>query len=229
MKSSTRPAPWLPPKSALAGIRFPSEVIVVAVRWQLRCNVPYRDVEELLVEGSAEVDDVTVYRWVQRFTPLLADATRFSRHSPGDRWFVDEMYVKVNGVWLYVYREVDQYGQVIDVLVSARWDADAARRFFRRALSMLNVTPVSWKRSTSRTLRCRRGSDRVAAEGLTRASGAGTSAGLREVDRARPIRCCRCPAEIGGAGWEQLAPFLRRHRRVRAVGGRCRVRIGGGL
>jgi transposase-like protein len=78
---------------------------------------------------------------VQRFTPLLADAARFARHSPGDRWCVDETYVKVNGVWRYVYRAVDQYGQVIDVLVSARRDADAAKRFFRRALSTLKVKP----------------------------------------------------------------------------------------
>ena len=56
--------------------------------------------------------------------------------------FVDETYVKVNGVWRYVYRAVDQYGQVIDVLVSARRDADAARRFFRRALSTLKVKPA---------------------------------------------------------------------------------------
>jgi transposase-like protein len=62
-------------------------------------------------------DHVTVFRWVQRFTPLLADAARFCRHSPGGRWFVDETYVKVNGVWRYVYRAVNQYGQVIDVLV----------------------------------------------------------------------------------------------------------------
>jgi transposase-like protein len=116
-------------------------VIVVAVRWYLRFNLSYRDVEELLVERGVEVDHVTVYRWVQRFTPLLADAARFCRHSPGDRWHVDETYVKVNGVWRYVYRAVDQYGQVIDVLVSARRDADAARRFFRRALSTLKVTP----------------------------------------------------------------------------------------
>ena len=79
---------------------------------------------------------------MQRFTPLLADAARFCRHSPGDRWHVDETYVKVNGVWRYVYRAVDQYGQVIDVLVSARRDADAARRFFRRALSTLKATPA---------------------------------------------------------------------------------------
>jgi len=73
---------------------------------------------------------------------LLADAARFARCSPGDRWFVDETYVKVNGVWRYVYRAVDQYGQVIDVLVSTRRDAVAARRFFVRALRMLKVIPT---------------------------------------------------------------------------------------
>src|SRR6476660_9037039 len=104
-----------PPVSAFAGFRFPPDVIVVAVRWYLRYNLSYRDVEELLVERGIEVDHVTVYRWVHRFT----------RHAPGDRWFVDETYVKVNGVWRYVYRAVDQFGQVIDVLVSSRRDGGA--------------------------------------------------------------------------------------------------------
>ena len=138
---SSRCPTLLPPKSAFCGFRFPAEVIVVAVRWYLRFNLSYRDVEELLIERGVEVDHVTVYRWVQRFTPQLADAARFARHSPGDRWFVDETYVKVNGVWRYVYRAIDQYGQVTDVLVSARRDAYAARRFFGRALSTLKVTP----------------------------------------------------------------------------------------
>jgi transposase-like protein len=115
-------------------------VIVVAVRWYLRYGLSYRDVEELLAERGTEVDHVTVFRWVQRFTPLLADAARFTRHTPGDRWFVDETYVKVNGVWRYVYRAVDQHGQVIDVLLTPRRDAAAARRFFTRALQTLKVT-----------------------------------------------------------------------------------------
>jgi IS6 family transposase len=117
-------------------------VIVVAVRWYLRYGLSYRDVEELLAERGVEVDHVTVYRWVQRFTPLLSDAARFTRHCPGGRWFVDETYVKVSGVWRYVYRAIDQHGQVIDVLVSARRDAVAARRFFTRALKVLTVMPV---------------------------------------------------------------------------------------
>jgi transposase-like protein len=130
--------------STLTGFRFPPEVIIVAVRWYLRFNLSYRDVEELLVERGVEVDHVTVFRWVQRFTPLLVEAARFARHAPGDRWFVDETYVKVNGVWCYVYRAVDECGQVIDVLVSARRDAATARRFIRRALSTLKVRPVEW-------------------------------------------------------------------------------------
>ena len=111
------------------------------MRWYLRYGLSYRDVAELLAERGIGAEHVTVYRWVQRFTPLLVDAARFARHSPGDRWFVDETYVKVAGVWRYVYRAVDQHGQVIDVLVSARRDAKAARRFFSRALATLKVRP----------------------------------------------------------------------------------------
>ena len=70
-------------------------MIVVAVRWYLRYGLSYRAVEELLAERGIEVDHVTIYRWVQRFTPLLADAARFARHSLGDRWYVKETYVKV--------------------------------------------------------------------------------------------------------------------------------------
>src|SRR3954467_1013176 len=140
MKHAPRSRAWSAPRSAFAGFRFPAEVIVVAVRWYLRYGLSYRDVEELLAERGIDVDHVTVYRWVHRFTLLLADAARFARHSPGDRWYVDETYVKVNGVWRYVYRAVDQHGQVIDVLFSPCGDADPPRRFFRRALTMLKVT-----------------------------------------------------------------------------------------
>src|SRR3982751_6667859 len=138
---STRVRSWSPPRSAFVGFRFPPEVIVIAIRWYLRYDLSYRDVEELLLERGVEVDHVTVFRWVQRFIPLLADAARWCRHAPGDRWYVDETYVKVNGVWRYVYRAVDQHGQVIDVLLSARRDAAAARRFFTRALRTLKVIP----------------------------------------------------------------------------------------
>ena len=122
-------------RSAFVGYRFPPEVIVLAVRWYLRYGLSYRDVEELLAERGIEVDHVTIYRWVQRFTPMLVDAARPCRHAIGGRWFVDETYVKVAGKWRCVYRAVDEYGQVIDVYVSARRDIAAARRFFAAALS----------------------------------------------------------------------------------------------
>ena len=121
--------------SAFAGFRFPREVISVAVRWYLRYGLSYRDVEELLAERGVRVDHVTIYRWVRRFTPEFVEAARPRRHVPGDRWFVDETYVKVSGRWTYLYRAVDQYGQVIDVWLSARRDLTTARTFFTRALA----------------------------------------------------------------------------------------------
>jgi transposase-like protein len=129
-------------RSAFAGFRFPADVIVLAVRWYLRFGLSYRDVEELLSKRGIDVDHTTVYRWVQRFAPLLADAARPCRHLVGDRWFVDETYVKVAGRWRYVYRAIDQFGQVIDVFVSARRDAKAVRRFFQRAIGTMRVMPV---------------------------------------------------------------------------------------
>jgi transposase-like protein len=76
---------------------------------------------------------VTIYRWVQRFMPMLVEAAGPCRHAVG-RWFVDETYVKVGGAWRYVYRAVDQHGQVIDVYVSRWRNTEAARRFFDLAL-----------------------------------------------------------------------------------------------
>ncbi len=117
-------------------------MIVVAVRWYLRFGLSYRDVEELLAERGVEVNHVTIYRWVMRFTSLLAEAARPCRHAVGDRWQVDETYVKVAGQWRYVYRAIDQFGQVIDVFVSPQRDAKAAHRFFQRAIGATRVTPI---------------------------------------------------------------------------------------
>jgi len=137
-----RPRSTQVPRSAFAGFRFPPDVIVIAVRWYLRFGLSYRDVEELLAERGVEVDHVTVYRWVLRFTPLLADAARPCRHLVGDRWRVDETYVKVAGQWRYVYPAIDQFGQVVDVFVAVRWDANAADRCFERAMGATKGTPV---------------------------------------------------------------------------------------
>jgi transposase, IS6 family len=96
----------------------------------------------LLAERGIKVDHVTIYRWVQRFTPLLAEAARPCRHAVGDRWEVDETYVKVAGRWRYVYRAIDQFGQVIDISVSVRGNARAARRFCKQAIGTTKVMPV---------------------------------------------------------------------------------------
>jgi transposase-like protein len=135
-----RPAPIA--RSAFAGFRFPPDVIVLAMRWYLRFGLSYRDVEELLTERGVEVDHVTIYRWVQRFAPLLIETARPCRHAVGARWWVDETYVKVAGRWRYVYRAVDQFGQVVDVFVSPSRDVRAARRFFEHAIGTTKVTPV---------------------------------------------------------------------------------------
>ena len=121
-------------KSSFVGFRFPREVIVLAVRWYLRYGLSYRDVEELLAERGVQVDHVSIFRWVQHFTSLLIDAARPCRHAAGDRWFVDETYAKIAGRWAYLYRAIDQFGQVIDVLVAKKRDLAATRRFFTRAL-----------------------------------------------------------------------------------------------
>jgi IS6 family transposase len=128
-----RPGRVTSPRSGFVGFRFPPDVIMVAVRWYVRYSLSYRDVEELLAERGSQVDHVTVYRWVQWFTPLLIDAARPCRHACGDRWFVDETYVKVAGRWISLYRAGDQFGQVIDVLVAEKRDLAATRRFFTRA------------------------------------------------------------------------------------------------
>lgn len=124
------------PASAFAGFRFPPEVILLAVRWYLRSGLSYRDLEELLAERGIEVDHVTLFRWVQRFTPVLADAVGPCRHAGTRHWFVDETYVKVSESWRYVYRAVDDQGQVIDVFVSKKRDAKAATRFFSNAIGV---------------------------------------------------------------------------------------------
>ena len=110
MKRCLHVASFLPELSAVAGFRFPPDVITLAVRWYLRFGLSYRDLEELLAERGIEVDHVTLYRWVQRFIPSLIDAARPCRHAVGGQWFVDENYVKVAGA----------HGPVIDVYGSAR-------------------------------------------------------------------------------------------------------------
>src|SRR6266511_118921 len=113
MRSQRCPNLRLAPRSAFAGYRIPPEVITLAVRWYLRFGLSYRDVEELLAERGIEVDHVSIHRWVQRFAQEFIEAARARQHVVGDRWHVDETYVKVGGTWRYLFRAIDQFGQVI--------------------------------------------------------------------------------------------------------------------
>jgi transposase-like protein len=87
---------------------------------------------------ASTFNHVTIYRWVQRFTPLVIEAARPCRHCVGERWFVDGTYVRVAALWRYVYGTVDQYGQVIDVYVSKRRNVVAATTtsFFEMMLAV---------------------------------------------------------------------------------------------
>jgi transposase-like protein len=142
MRSLRYPHARSTPRSAFSGYRFPPEVITQAVRWYLRFGLSYRDVEELLAERGIEVDHVSIYRWVHRFAPEFAEAARARQHVVGDHWHVDETYLKVNGAWRYLFRAIDQFGQVIDVFLSPRRDAKAARRFFEGAIGRTRIWPV---------------------------------------------------------------------------------------
>jgi transposase, IS6 family len=142
MRSRRHLRPRPAPGSAFAGYRFPPDVITLAVRWYLRFGLSYRDVEELLAERGTQLDHVTVYRWVQRFAPEFAEAATPRRHAVGDRWHVDETYVKVGRAWRYLFRAIDQFGQVIDVFLSPQRNREAARRFFDRAIDRTRIPPV---------------------------------------------------------------------------------------
>src|SRR5712692_7639060 len=122
--------------------QFEPEVILLAVGWYLRFSLSYRDVEELLAERGLHADHVTVWRWVQRYAPEMERRLRRRLKPTSDSWRVDETYIRVKGKWTYLYRAVDSTGATIDFLLSAHWDASAAKRFFQKALrSVGHPTP----------------------------------------------------------------------------------------
>ena len=116
------------------GHRFPRDVILLAVRWYCRYPLSYRDVRDMLAERGITVDAASIYRWVRKFGPEIRKRT-LSRYRSwrGLTWHVDETYIRVSGRWCYLWRAVDQYGQLIDFRLTARRDAKAARAFLRQA------------------------------------------------------------------------------------------------
>ena len=96
--------------------------------------ISYRDLELMLADRGVTVDHTTIYRWIQAYAPEIEKRIRPHLRSSNGSWRVDETYVKVKGRWTYLYRAVDSHGQTIDFLLSAKRDAEAAKRFFRKAL-----------------------------------------------------------------------------------------------
>jgi transposase, IS6 family len=122
------------PDQSFKGRQFTAEVILWAVRWYLMFPISYRDLELMLADRGVEVDHTTIFRWIQAYAPEIEKRIRPHLRSSNGSWRVDETYVKVKGRWTYLYRAVDSQGQTIDFLLSARRDAEAAKRFFRKAL-----------------------------------------------------------------------------------------------
>ena len=117
------------------GFRFPAEVILRAVRWYLMFPISYRNLELMLADRGVEAAHTTLFRWIQAYAPEIERRIRPHLRPSDGSWRVDETYVKVKGRWMYLYRAVDSRGQTIDFLLSARCDAEAAKRFFRKALA----------------------------------------------------------------------------------------------
>ena len=116
------------------GRHFQDHVIVLCVRWYLRYCLTLRDLEEMMMERGLSVDHSTIGRWVLRYAPELSKRVRREIRPPNRSWRVDETYVRVAGIWTYLYRAVDSTGETIDFMLSPKRDVVAAKHFLQMAL-----------------------------------------------------------------------------------------------
>ena len=114
--------------------RFPSEIIQYSVWLYYRFNLSYRDIEDLLAERGIEVSYESIRLWCNKFGPQYVKRLKRRHQGFGDTFFIDEVFVKIQGRQQYLWRAVDQDGEVVDVFLQARRDGAAARRFFKRLL-----------------------------------------------------------------------------------------------
>jgi transposase-like protein len=124
---------------ATKGMRFPIDVILVCIRWYSAYPLSYRHLEEMMEERGVFVDHSSINRWAIRFLPLLEKVFRKHKRLVGGSWRMDETYIKVKGVWKYLYRAVDKEGKTVDFLLTARRDKAAALRFFDKAMKASGV------------------------------------------------------------------------------------------
>jgi transposase-like protein len=116
------------------GMRFPIDVILVCIRWYAAYPLSYRHLEEMMEERGVVVDHSSINRWAIRFLPLLEKIFRKYKRPVGRSWRMDETYIKVKGVWKYLYRAVDKEGNTVDFLLTAKRDKAAAKHFFDKAM-----------------------------------------------------------------------------------------------
>ncbi|WP_274851781.1 IS6 family transposase [Serratia marcescens] len=121
-------------RNAFHRLHYPVDIIAQCVRWYLAYALSLRNLEEMMAERGIIVDHSTLHRRVIRLVPLLNKAFRRHKRSVGRGWRMDETYIKVKGQWKYLYRAVDTAGQTIDFLLTAKRDAPAALRSFRKAI-----------------------------------------------------------------------------------------------
>ena len=115
-------------------MRFPIDVILVCIRWYAAYPLSYRHLEEMMEERGVSVDHSSINRRAIRFLPLVEKMTRKHKRPVGHSWHMDETYIKVKGVWKYLYRAVDKEGKTVDFLLTAKRDMVAAKRFFDKAM-----------------------------------------------------------------------------------------------
>jgi putative transposase len=130
------------PPISYARHRFPPAIIQHAVWLYVRFTLSFRDVEDLLAERGLDVSYETVRRWVFKFGPAMARRIRRGRPKPSPRWHLDEMVVRIAGERMYLWRAVDDEGEVLDVLVQRRRDTRAARRLMRKLLRKQGFAPT---------------------------------------------------------------------------------------
>ena len=128
-------------KISYAGYRFPPEIIQQAIWLYLRFTLSFRDVEDLLAERGIMVSYETVRRWVNHFGPKIAADLRKRRPKPHTTWHLDEVYLKIDGRMVYLWRAVDAEGEVLDVLVQTRRNKHAALKLMRKLLKKYGFVP----------------------------------------------------------------------------------------
>src|SRR5262245_32020544 len=129
------------PTPTYAGYRFRAEIISHAVWMYFRFSLSFRDVEELLAERGISVTYETIRQWCQKFGQRYANQLRRHRAKTGDKWHLDEVFLSINGKLHYLWRAVDQHGNVLDILLQSRRNKRAALKFFRKLLKGCQYVP----------------------------------------------------------------------------------------